>query len=739
MDSWVRRYDAAVASKRGFQQVGDQCYGFYAGDCGHMWTNEFLNKYVGKDIGKPQFEVTINKTSEYVSVFGPHVFWGNPQVTIKPLPGFDFSPAAFGPEGDEEAMQLYQGFMQEQEQRSAVADMRAQLIERVVNYSTREQHCNLAHQGMMAVIDTMIRGMGCLWHEKYKFPGSDRTLVGGFWDSVNNIFVDPDCNDPEWKSARYIIRRRFNTAYELEKRFKLERGALKDSATIHTNEHSASNSGPRSENDKAECVDGDLIEWYEVYSRDGIGVRNMRSIPDSKVAYALDEIVGDFAYLCFTKKEKFLLNAHPDEIAGESDEEIMERLTWPLLSHFEGQWPVSRLFFIPNPESAWPIPPLGPALGELITLNILVSCFLEQAYANRKTIIAYLKSHAGDVERIFKENTRDGISFLPIADAFEKSISNVITYLNRPEMNRGLLDAIQYVSELFDKRVGLNELMYGMSQTQSRSATDATEKASRSQVRPDKMAEDVAKWMSGFMQLLKFHTITTVEGKHVEPLLGAGGAYLWDTFIAAADPEEVARSMDATVEASEVRKPDHARDAQNLRDILPVLLPAAQQYAFIKGNDPTGSDPLNGLLKAYGKSIDQPMDGLLFGPFAPPPPDEQMAQVQQMLQQLEMDKTSADTELVRAKAAKETAAAAGSPEAMAKQQMEFEFDAGKKQMDIEHQRASADIDIQKQLIEMELKQILGQQEVGQNAAKFMFQGAQIAQAGELKRRSKENA
>lgn len=728
VEEWNQRLKAARSARRAFDLIGDQCHSFYARGCGHMWTPDFMGTYVGKDVTEPMFKVTVNKTFEYVTIVGPHLFWGNPQVTLTPMQPLDFDIAAIGDPEDPEVQQIYQQLTTEQSMNFAKVKLQSDLMTRVVNYLNREQYCNLAKEGMFSLIDGMVRGMGCLWHEEYSFPGSPRKFVGAFFDSVKNLWVDPDCTEPSWKSAKYIIRRRFSTPYDLEKRFGFKRGELRKYADGHTNEHQIANqSNQKSVQDRRNGTNGDLIVWYEAYSKDGIGVRHRDSDEDQELSEAMDEIVGDFAYICFAEGIPFLLNAAPNKLLKikNDDDAILESLSWPVPSYIENRWPVDRLAFNIDTESAYPIPPLGEAMGELITLNILVSCYLEQAYSSRKSIIAYLESQAKDVERALSENTKNGISLLKLKDGVHKSVNEVVQYLNRPGMNTDLLGAIQYVSELFNQRSGLNELMYGMSSTQSRSATDAQEKASRSQVRPDKMAEDVAKWMTEVMDQLKFHAALVIEGKDIEPMLGVGGSYLWDKMIASEDPEVVARSMSCTVQASEVRKPDRARDMANMQQMLPMLLPILQQYAYVKGPDPSGVEPMNNLISAWGKIAEADMTGVKMGPFAPPPPDEQLAAMQQQLQQLEAQGMAADVELKQAQAAKTAAEAQGAAGDQQQRQLEFEFDAAGKQMDLQHKAASSEIDIQAAQMKAQIEQIKAQQKIGQDAAKFMFQGAQM--------------
>src|SRR5690606_3182663 len=106
---------------------------------------------------------------------------------------------------------------------------------------------------------------------------------------------------------------------------------------------------------------------------------------------------GDYAYLCISPDVPWLLNAPPPKLADATDEDVQMMFAWPNPTYLDNRFPVALIDFNRNPESCWPIPPLAPAMGELIALNVLASAFLENAYENRRQIVAYLKSAAKDV------------------------------------------------------------------------------------------------------------------------------------------------------------------------------------------------------------------------------------------------------------------------------------------------------------------------------------------------------
>jgi len=293
---------------------------------------------------------------------------------------------------------------------------------------------------------------------------------------------------------------------------------------------------------------------------------------------------------------------------------------------------------------------LAPGLGELIALNILTSSYVDQAWENRKTIIGYLESAGENV----KEALESDAAFMkvPINDNMQKSIGDMIQFLKRSPANGDILQAIAMMDSGFDRAVGLNELMRGESARQVRVASDIRERSARSSVRPDKMAMDVAKWMSDASQLEMFLAAMHVDGSSLTHLLGGLGSQMWDQQFKGQPVEVLLREMKATVEASEVRKPDKERDTANIQSLQQYHMPTLTQFAQQTGN----SDPYNGFLDAIGKATEMETKDFHLPPWTPPVDPEQQ-QLQQQMQQLEMAKTAAEVEDKKAGAGQKQATA----------------------------------------------------------------------------------
>jgi len=166
------------------------------------------------------------------------------------------------------------------------------------------------------------------------------------------------------------------------------------------------------------------------------------------------------------------------------------------------------------------------------------------------------------------------------------------------------------------------------------------------------MAGDVATWMSNASQLEMFLASMHVEGASLSHLLGSFGGQMWDQEFKGQPVEVLLREMKATVEASEVRKPDKERDTANVQSLQQYWLPTLTQYAQQTGN----TEPVNGFLDAIGEAMEMDTSEFHVPPWQPPV-DPQQQQIQEAMQQLEMQKTAAEVEDKKAGATQKQASA----------------------------------------------------------------------------------
>jgi hypothetical protein len=723
VDLWTRKFELAHKSKSAFQAMGDQCNSFFAHACGFMWQDAYRNKHMGKGITKPKFEITINKAFELVAIFGPYLFWKYPFRSINSPDPIELIPELFSM--DEFGQWEYQQALQEDAWNIARGKYRNRLMEKYLNYSQREQPGGgLAVEAELSITEALVRGRGVFGVKAYKMPGSDDFLTGCFHISVNDLLIDPDCKDPTLQSAKWIAIRHETPDWELEDMMNVPRGTFKGRGKFESLD-SYSNQTDAARMHRSNGQSNDMIVWYEVWSKCGIGSRmnqmgagegeEARVLP-ANLQSAFDRAVGDYAYLCIAPGIPWPLNAPSGLIRRlNKDEEVKKLFRWRAVGfgpefpcHKDGRWPVVVLDFYRNPQSAWPIPPLAPALGELTALNVLMSALVEQGYENRKSYLAYLASAKKVVEAALKSS--DNPATIELNEMGVTNLNQIIQFLGRPEMNKDILTAIEYLMELFDKRTGLTEIHYAMNVggVQSRTARDTAAKEEKASIRPEKMSQDVARCMSELAQLEKFLAGWVVRGKPLTPLLGRRGAMYWDQLIATEDPEIIVREMSAMVEASDVRRPNKERLTANLQQMLQFLFPVLKEYAEITGD--TG--PLNEFLESFGESIDQDLRAWKLGPWSPQANPEAQQMQQEMM---ELEKLKLESDVLKGQMAAE------------KTKMDME----KTRLDTMLAMQQGEADMRSRQLELQFDQAEGEQGLVQDRKKFeqelLFDSARFQQ------------
>lgn len=726
--SWLGVVDQCVQSKSQFSNVSGMCQQFYNGLTGFMWKDEFRTKYFNSPkISNPLFAVTINKAFELVAIFGPYLYWKYPTRSVRSYERTEIYPEVLGDPNDPTVQQMFEIVQQQMQSEDRVSRMRNGVIEQYLDYAQREQWGGgLEMHSQLAITDALICGRGCVWTESYRYPGSQQTLTGSFFDSVNNLLIDPDCTDPTLVDAQFIMRKHINTSWDLEKRFGLKKGSLLGKGTYESGKSQGGTLRRVSNrNANANKTNFDLIEWYEIYSKCGVGTRlNGAQIPFEE---RFDEVVGEYAYLCVAKGINFPLNAPPKKFKKATDEEVREMFDWPCPFWKDNRWPVTVLDFYRDQESCWPIPPLAAGLGELICMNILTSCVISETYDHSQQIIAVLRSAAEDVKAAITATTSPKV--VTLNDDVHKTIAECIQYLQKPEINGDVWQTIDYLSMLFDKRTGLSELLYSMNPggAQSRSAADSKIKQENASVRPDYMASQVAKWQTGIAELEKICAYWHVKARDVQPLLGKMGALMWERYVEQEDPDVVFREVRCTVEANDMKKPNKARDSENLSALGQYLIAELSKHADMTGD--TG--PLNAFIRLQGEAIEQNTSELEMGPRVPMPAPPEVQQMQQQQMELESQKLQADVMKAQADAQAVQQEAANAEQMLAVQmqqkQMELQFDSarGEQALQLEREKAGMQLQLEaaKSSQQMALEQAKAQQQMAVQAQQARQQQA----------------
>lgn len=754
-DAWIGVVGKCADSNKAFRETARMCRNFFAGAAGFMWEDSWRERYMGKgSVAAPKFRITINKAFELVAVVGPYLYWQYPHRAVKSYQPIDITPDIIGDPNDPFVQEMWQFISAKMEREERINTMRNSAMERVLNYLQRElPGGGLEMHSQLAITEALVTGRGCLWTEPYRYPGSDTMLVGSTFSPTSDLFVDPDCTDPTLSNALFVIRRHRNSSWDVEKKFGLQRGSLKGKGTYESGVHQGGNENSSTiKTERRNSQANDMIEWFEVFSKCGVGTRLRDARQDynpeaGDIKNRFDEVVGDYARICVARGVDYPLNAPPERLLKASEEEVQAMFDWPVPYWKDGRWPVSTLDFYRDTAGCWPIAPIAPGLGELICINVLASVATTQAFENSRQIIGYLASAAQHVEDALR-STKSPV-LVKLADGAHKSVSDCIQYLQKPEINGDVWKTIDWLSMTFDKRTGLSELLYAMNAggVQSRSAKDAEVKQTMASVRPEYMAKQVAKHQTNVAENERIACGWVLKSSDVASMIGPAGAMVWEKFVENERPEIIFREMRCSVEADDVKKPNVERDQANAQQGLNILLPELSKHADVTGD--TG--PANAVIQRYCDAIQFDGSDLVMGERVPMPPDPQMVEMQQQQMQLEMAKMQADAEKsqmdAQAKAADvQIAQQQAEREALqadqqmqldaASRQMELQFDQakGEQQLQLEREKAALQMQVEKAkaVQQIQLQQVQGQQQVAMGQQKMAMQAEQHRQAQTMK-------
>lgn len=625
MQAYVSHWHSKIVSAfdakgKRFQKDADDGMKFFAGPYDFLYEKAAKKddqrgfRQVDDDddgaVPAPRFQMTLNKTAELVQIFGPVLYHRNPNRMVTPrefpLPGGDMM-SVFG-QDPATMMMLQQATVQGQQLR-AIDSIRSKILEYYLNYTPNA--LDLKTESRWAIVETLVKGGGCLWTEKYTPPSGGPSMIGSFYDSVANLLIDPDAKS--LNEAMWIARRVCEPVWRAERKFNLPPGTLKGVMESAANK-AAVDSHPEGPYLRATGQTCDLIVYYEVYSKCGLGGR-LTGIDPSYLAES--ERYGDFCYLAICNGVSHPLNIPPQlfDLPYETAfQEIYSRIQWPIPYWADGTWPLSFLGFHWIPEDPWPMSHMAPAMGELKFLNWAYSMIAGKMRISLRDFIVFLEEAGPDVENAVLRGS--DYERIKIKGSGGKSIGELVQFLQHPQFNFDIWKVIEAVSEQFEKRVGLTELSYGVSRRQDRSATESATKRDQMNIRPEDMANRVEDWMGEVARKEAIAARFLLTGRDVQQIVGPTGAMMWDQFITPSNPAELLYSLEYRIEAGSVRKPNREKQAQNAKDLFTAMAPFYQQVALSTGV----TAPWNELVTLYCNANDMKPDRLLLPNITTPPP-----------------------------------------------------------------------------------------------------------------------
>lgn len=702
-----------------FGQYADEAAKFYDSDHNHMWSQEYATAkqggYLATDSfganGLPTFRVTVNPMADAVRLFGPALYHKNPNIIVQAKHPPRMDPADLGMnEQDPAQAEAIQAAMSEQEFSRTREDATGKLCQHYLNWLQLETDKKI--QSRRAINDAIVKGLGLLWTEIYTPPNSSIKYPRSTYISCDDLLKDPDARYQE--DVQWIARKCIHPVNLVEEKYGYEPGSLR--GTMQSL-HSQQNKKSKREltNGKRDSKSFDLIEYWEIYSKNGAG-QFLKSVPKEKWEADFDvSIFGKYCYLAVCEELPFPLNVPPsltqayEEMPSEESASALVQATqWPI-PFWEDEgcnngWPCAELGFYESTDHIWPIPLIKPAIGEIRFVNWCMSFLADKSAASCKTYLAMVKSAAEEMrQQLAGQN--GPFTVLELSAITGKNINEIISFLKAPEFDKAIFEVVAQVMQEIDKRTGLTELVYGLSARQMRSAEEAKIKNENTTIRPDEMASKTEDFLSDCAMKEMEAAVWALDENDFAHVLGSTGTQVFVNNVFGDENfyEHLVRNFSFRVEAGSARKPNKANKIDQLNQLGQMFLPVASQMAL--GGQ---IDPFNTFMRDMAEALDLVPDGYQLSAPPQPPGQDPEAQMQLEQQKLDMD--------MQAKQAD-----------MQLKQQGLEMDLQKKQAEIEAIQQKLQMELQGKQMEMQL-----------DAAKFQqdsqIQQAQFAQDTQVKAR-----
>lgn len=627
--SWLAKLKQAAKHKQPFTDDATEAMNFYDGSNNWFWRE-------GVDYSRmapPSFRMQMNKVFEAVKLFGSVIYHRNPVRTVTQKKFPLVSPEALGinpaPQIDPmTGQQVPQPEMEQFIQMSSQIGMAetvkktvSEVVSTYLNYTPNE--LNLKEHSRRVVDESIIKGMGVWWTELITLEkneqGEQYGIVGSFYDSCDNLLLDPDADEQE--DCLWSARRCVHPIKDVAAKYGLNEADLKGHMESYASTHDPQDRGTKTKRKNGKT--NDLIVYYKIYSKTGFG-HTLKGFP--KEFKGLFDGLGENCYIVVAEGVNHPLNVPKDIALEEPDEtglpnSLFTRTRWPIPFHMEASngWPWTPLQFHRKPGYIWPISHIKPGISELRFLNWAMSFLATRVMTSCKTTVGIAKAAGEDLKDQLLKHEESGFNIVELSETLGRSVDDIVSVFQMPEVNPEIWKIIEAVSMMFDKATGLTELAYGMTRNQYRSAAEAQVKAEAISVRPDDMANALEDAMSLIARKEALAARWLLQPEDVAPVVGPFGAEVWGQSVQSLDVHTVAREFDYRVEAGSARKPNKASEVEKMQMAVQTLAP------ILQGLIPMGQvGPINQLLTDWAKSLDIDPEGYMIPPPPPPPPPPPM-------------------------------------------------------------------------------------------------------------------
>ena len=696
---WIKKIRIAEKVKDArFGKYANEAAKFYDGAHDWMWKTEyskgtegFLDKSASKR-NMPTFRMTVNRVFEAVALFGPALYHRYPQVMVSTVSPPEIAPEAIGfnlldvdvmnpetvqtmdPMMVSEAMRQQMAWQELQQKKSydqAVRSSCASVKQHVLNWLQVET--NKKQESRRSIVECIVKGAGYLFTEMHQPRGSQKKYARSRHISCDDILKDPDASyaeDVQWIAIRYL-----HPVNHVERKFGLRPGDLAGHKQSYNSQGTGRAKREARQNKQNPGESFDLIEYYEIYSKNGFGDRLKATDKQSAKSLYSYEQFGDFCRIVVAEGVPYPLTM-PTWSLAEPDDAIFMRSQWPIPFWTDegcgNGWPIAELGFYEKPGCVWPISLIKPAIGELRFVNWCMSFLADKVAAACVDYVVVAKEAGMEIQEQLTGSMAP-YTVLELSKLTGKSIQDVVSFLQAPSFSQYIWKMVSEVLELIDKRTGLTELIYGLTGTQIRSAQEASIREQNVNIRPDDMATKTEEWLSESAMKEIEALVWSCEGSDLVGPLGDEGAYFWDSYIRTQDFETIVRDYKYRIEAGSARKPNKANLLRSLAEFSQQAMPMIIQFG---GQGVV--NPWNALMEDYGKALDIDPERYLVNlpEQGGPSPEEIKAELEAKMMELEM----------------------------AMKEKEFELKREEHEMDLEFKREEHELDMKMKQAELQFKQ-----------------------------------
>lgn len=671
---WIKKIRIAETVKdQRFGKYAREAQQFYDGAHDFMWRNDyakgkggFLDKRSSQD-NMPMFRMTVNRVFEAVALFGPALYHQYPNVMVTTVSPPDIAPEALGFTmlgmdtsvlQDPQQMQMmdprqfqqlqqaamqqqaWAEFQQQQQYQEAIKSSCASVKQHVLNWLQVET--NKKVESRRSIVECIVKGAGYLKTDIYQPRGSKRKYPKSVHVSCDDVIKDPDAeynSDVQWIAIKYC-----HPVNLVERKFGLKRGELNGQRQSYNSQGTRRSRGEANKNKLKNGQSFDLIEYYEIFSKNGFGDR-LRITDKQSIKSKYDySVFGDFCRIVVAEGVPYPLNM-PTQSLMEPDDQIFLRSQWPVPFWTDegcgNGWPLSELGFYESSKSVWPISLIKPAIGELRFVNWCMSFLADKVAKSATDYIVVAKEAGIEIQKQLQAGLGP-FTVLEISKMTGKNVGDYVSMLSAPSFSQDIWKMVAEVLELIDKRTGLTELIYGLTGTQIRSAQEASIRENNTNIRPDDMATKTEEFLSDSAMKEIEAAVWSCSGEDFRGTIGDQGSYFWDTYIRSQDFETIVRDYKYRIEAGSARKPNKANRLRSLSEFSQQAMPGIMQE-LQKGNP----QPWNALMEDYAKAMDVDASRYLIQPPEQDQPDpEQMKMEAEMkLKQLELQVKEREAEM----------------------------------------------------------------------------------------------